>query len=153
MDFPPHNCSVLNSMNKVHRAAPMPTLLPTACQESPSPNSRCSWRTYTSFYWSVTFSSLHSPLGELGPTQEGAAELLHVAHVSIVEVVPCLGRDTQNWDTTLQSHQEHRWDRSPVLQSSLNANQSLGLLQSPGAKSQLPTGTEHSPSGPAHQDQ
>lgn len=38
--------------------------------------------------------SQHSPFRELGPTQESATELLHIAHVSVVEVVPCLGRDT-----------------------------------------------------------
>lgn len=103
-------------------------------------------------YWSFTFSSLHSPLRELGPTQEGATELLHIAHVSIVEVVPCLGRDTQNWDTTLQSHQEHLWDHSLVLQSSLNPNQSLTLAAKP--KGQEPSTYRHrtqpriSPSGP-----
>lgn len=89
-DVPPMHASVLNSMQDVHQAAPRRTPL-TDCQETLT-HSRHTRSTHRSFYRALIFFSQHSPLGKLGPTQEGAAELLHIAHVSVVEVVPCLGK-------------------------------------------------------------
>lgn len=61
-------------------------------------------------------------------------------------------RHTHSWHTTLQSHQEHLWDHSPGLQSSLSPNQSLTLAAKP--RGQEPATFRHrtqpriSPSGP-----
>lgn len=100
---------------------------------------------HISFYRALIIFSQHSPLRELGPTQEGAAELLHIAHVNIVEVVPCLGRDTEKWDVILHSHQVHCWDQPSAPDLSQTQPVSDACYKTQGPRVKLPIDTEQSP--------
>lgn len=128
---------VLNSKQDVQEAAPrgIPTCsLPGETLMHP----RHTRSIHTSFYRAFI---IFSPLRELGSTQEGATELLHIAHVGVVEVVPCLGRDTEQWDVTLHSHQVRCWDQhsAPDLHQTHLGSDTCFKINGPRAKVHVDT--------------